>query len=45
MHDPRIAELVEDELGDMTASDADDTPAEPYLEGEATVNDSVFTPY
>ena len=45
IHDPRIAELVEDELEDMTTSDADDTSAEPYLEGEGTVNDSIFTPY
>lgn len=45
IHDPRITEPVEDELEDMTPSDADDTSAEPYLEGEATVNDSAFTPY
>ena len=45
IHDPRIAEPVEDELDDMTPFDADDTPAEPYLEGETTVNDSTFPPY
>ena len=45
IHDPRTAELVEDELEDMNPSDADDTSAEPYLEGEVTVNDSAFPPY
>jgi len=45
IHDPRTVEPVEDELEDMTPSDVDDTPAEPYLEGKATVNDSTFTPY
>jgi len=45
IHDPRIAEPAEDELGYMTPSDADDTPAELYLEGEATMNGATFTPY
>lgn len=45
IHDPRIAEPVEDEPEDMTPSDADDTPAEPYLEGEVTANDPAFGPY
>lgn len=45
IHDPRIPEPAEGELEDMTPSDADDGPAEPYMEGEATVNDSTFAPY
>lgn len=45
IHDPRIAEPAEDELGYMTPSDTDDTPAERYLEGEATMNDATFTQY
>ena len=45
IHDPCIAELVEDELEDMTPSDADNTSVEPYLEGKVTVNDPAFMPY
>lgn len=46
IHDPRITEPTEDELGYVTPSDAEDTIAEPYLEGGATiVNDATFTPY